>query len=145
MRLSLAKLRSGCKVHLSLAKTRSGCKMHPGLTVTAGEMDTAGASASALPAGCVPAWTDTTTTPFFTPHGSQCTSTPIPLGSVQWNWSACAINALAANGTGGTTPNWNLYCGTGSGITTGVTSGYPEWSPGTGPGGCYKSPYANCQ
>jgi hypothetical protein len=21
-----------------------------------------------------------------------CTSTPIPLGSAQWNWSACAIN-----------------------------------------------------
>jgi len=93
---------------------------------------------------CTPAWTDTTTSPYYTPHASTCTSTPIPLGSVQWHWSACAINALAAAG-GEITPSWFKQCGTGSGNSSGVASGYPEWSSGTGPGGCSVSDKANCQ
>jgi hypothetical protein len=98
----------------------------------------------ALPAGCTPAWTDTTTLPYYTPHASQCTSIPIPLGSVQWSWSACAINALASAG-GATTPSWFLQCGTGSGNSAGTASGYPQWAAGTGPGGCAKSDKGNCQ
>jgi len=101
----------------------------------------------ALPANCVPAWTDTAVLPGnpYIPHASTCTSVPIPLGSVQWSWSACAINALAAAAGGGTTPNWNLYCGTGSGNSAGDASGYPEWSSGTGPGGCFVSDNGKCQ
>jgi hypothetical protein len=77
----------------------------------------------ALPAGCTPAWTDSTTKSAYTPHESTCISTPSPLGSVQWNWSACAINALAPAAGGGTTPSWFLQCGTGSGNSAGVESG----------------------
>lgn len=99
----------------------------------------------ALPAGCIPAWTDINTVPYYTDHASTCTSIPIPLGSVHWNWSACAINALASAAGGGTTPSWFLHCGVGSGSSAGMTSGYPEWSSGTGPGGCHKSDNANCQ
>ncbi|WP_263416482.1 hypothetical protein [Terriglobus albidus] len=99
----------------------------------------------ALPAGCIPAWVDTTIDP-YKPHASQgCTSIPIPLGSVQWSWSACAINALAPAPGGGTTPSWFLQCGTGSGNTAGAGSGYPQWLSGTGPGGCATSDHANCQ
>jgi hypothetical protein len=80
----------------------------------------------ALPVGCIPAWTDTQTTPYYTPHASTCTSIPIPLGSVQWGWSACAINALAPAAGSGTTPSWFLQCGTGSGNSSGVASEYPQ-------------------
>jgi hypothetical protein len=93
----------------------------------------------ALPAGCIPAWTDTSQTP-YKDHASQCTSTPIPLGSVQWKWSACAINAGA-----GTKPNWFLQCGIGSGNSAGAASGYPQWKSGTGPGGCSVSDIGQCQ
>ncbi|GGA73511.1 hypothetical protein GCM10011507_26370 [Edaphobacter acidisoli] len=93
----------------------------------------------ALPAGCTPAWTDTSSVPYID-HASTCTSTPIPLGSVHWNWSACTINA----GTGAA-PNWFLQCGTGSGNTAGAASGYPQWTTGTGSGGCSVSANTNCQ
>jgi hypothetical protein len=99
---------------------------------------------AALPAGCTPAWTDTSSPPYV-PHASTCTSTPIPLGSVQWSWSPCAINALALAAGGGTTPSWFTQCGIGSGNSTGVASGYPQWTSGTGPGGCYVSANADCQ
>jgi hypothetical protein len=93
----------------------------------------------ALPAGCTPAWTDTTTTP-YTNHPSTCASTPIPLGSVQWKWSACAINAGVS-----ASPSWFLQCGIGSGTTGGSTNGYPQWDPGTGPGGCHVTSLGPCQ
>jgi hypothetical protein len=93
----------------------------------------------ALPAGCTPAWTDTSQTP-YKDHASTCASIPIPLGSVQWKWSACTINAGA-----GTKPNWFLQCGIESGNSAGTASGYPQWASGTGPGGCYVSNNANCQ
>jgi len=35
----------------------------------------------ALPSGCTAVWTDTNASPYI-PHASQCTSIPIPLGSV---------------------------------------------------------------
>jgi IPT/TIG domain len=93
----------------------------------------------ALPAGCTPAWTDTKTSPYVD-HASTCTSIPIPLGSVQWGWSACAINAGVSS-----EPSWFLQCGTGSGNAAGVASGYPHWASGTGPGGCSVSDNGNCQ
>lgn len=45
-----------------------------------------------FPAGCTPASTSPTT---YKSTASTCTqSIPIPLGSVQWHWSGCAINPL---------------------------------------------------
>jgi hypothetical protein len=100
----------------------------------------------ALPAGCTPAWTDTATQPQYTPHASTCISSiPIPLGSVKWGWSACSINEMAAAVGGGTMPSWFLQCGVGSGNSAGSANGYPQWVPGTGPGGCATSGIANCQ
>jgi len=46
----------------------------------------------ALPNGCTPAKIDPHTL-VATP--SNCTSIPVPLSSVQWHWSGCAINTLA--------------------------------------------------
>ena len=58
----------------------------------------------ALPTGCVPAQTNAA----YNSTASTCTSIPIPLGSVQWKWSGCAINTLVDPGTGVT---WIRNCG----------------------------------
>ena len=86
----------------------------------------------ALPAGCIPAWSDNTK-PFYTPHPSTCSSIPVPLGSVQWTWSACAINSGVA-----VSPSWFIQCGPAA-INNATTSGYPEWTR------CFSSANANCQ
>ncbi|MGH9561434.1 MAG: hypothetical protein ACRD3S_08260, partial [Terracidiphilus sp.] len=74
----------------------------------------------ALPAGCAPA----STTAQGTSTVSNCTSTPIPLSSVQWHWSGCGINKLVnqANGT-----TWNLQCGINN-VSASQAAGYPEWN-----------------
>jgi hypothetical protein len=92
----------------------------------------------ALPAGCATAWTDTTTAPTYTPHASQCTSTPVPLGSVEWKWLPCAINALAAMPGGGVGPSWFKQCGSGQTFAA-AANGYPQWHS------CSSSAKANCQ
>ena len=51
----------------------------------------------ALPSGCAPAKTTETIvngTPTFSSSASGCTSVPVPLSSVSWHWSGCAINTL---------------------------------------------------
>lgn len=51
----------------------------------------------ALPSGCAPAKTTETIvngTPTFSSSASTCTSVPVPLSSVSWHWSGCAINTL---------------------------------------------------
>ncbi len=92
------------------------------------------------PAGqqtCTPAWTDTTTRPYYTSNRSTCASIPVPLASVSWTWKPCVINALAPAGNG-FTPSWFTQCGPGN-YSAPVPSGYPEWSS------CDASQKANCQ
>jgi hypothetical protein len=45
------------------------------------------------PSGCQPASTDPVT---LESKSSTCTSIPIPLRSVKWHWSGCAINKLSS-------------------------------------------------
>jgi hypothetical protein len=83
-----------------------------------------------LPSGCTPAKTTQTMQngyPVFTSIPSNCTSTPIPLSSVQWHWSGCAINTLA-NQTNNTT--WSLSTANGCPVQilgTSQSAGFPEW------------------
>jgi|GEM_PF-3142586 hypothetical protein len=90
----------------------------------------------AIPAGgqgsCTTAHVDTTTTP-YTYIASTCASIPVPLGSVEWKWSACAVNHGA-----GSTPNWGVQCGAGKALTPVITD-FPQWST------CDSSQNANCQ
>jgi hypothetical protein len=79
----------------------------------------------ALPDGCTSATTDTSTTP-YTSKASTCTSTPVPLASVQWKWSACAINGLTAT-NGVITASWFVNCGPGKTYPP-TASEYPEWN-----------------
>jgi len=74
----------------------------------------------ALPAGCAPA----TTTAQGVSTASTCTSSPVPLSSVQWHWSGCGINTLAnqANGT-----TYSLQCGINN-VSAPQSSGFPEWT-----------------
>ena len=79
----------------------------------------------ALPSGCTPASTDPRT---LQSTASTCASIPIPLSSVTWHWSGCAINTLAnqANGT-----TWSLSTTNGCPVQTLGTSqsaGFPEWT-----------------
>jgi hypothetical protein len=69
----------------------------------------------ALPSGCTPATAN---------QQSQCSSIPVPLGSVGWSFSGCAINTLATQGNGTT---WSLQCGLAA-PSTAQSSGYPEWT-----------------
>ncbi len=86
---------------------------------------------------CSAAWVDTSTTP-YTAHPSTCASIPVPLASVEWTWSACAINSLAAGPNGNITPAWAVNCGKG-GYSQPVASGYPKWST------CNASKFGGCQ
>jgi hypothetical protein len=92
----------------------------------------------ALPAGCAPASTNTTKPP-YTSSASTCTSIPIPLASVHWTWSACAINQLTAPAAGHLppAPSWVEHCGPGH-ANAAVPSGYPEWNK------CDTSANADC-
>ena len=79
----------------------------------------------ALPSGCTPASTDPHTL-VSTP--STCTSIPVPLSSVTWHWSGCAINTLV-NQTNGTT--WILNTSNGCPVQTlgnPQTAVFPEWT-----------------
>jgi hypothetical protein len=79
----------------------------------------------ALPNGCTPASTNPIT---LQSTASTCTSIPIPLSSVTWHWSGCAINTLA-NQTNGTT--WSLSTGSGCPVQTLGTvqsAGFPTWT-----------------
>ncbi|MGO8788439.1 MAG: hypothetical protein ACLQVL_13810 [Terriglobia bacterium] len=78
----------------------------------------------ALPTGCTPASTNAT----YQSTASTCTSIPIPLSSVTWHWSGCAINTLS-NQTNGTT--WLLSTSNGCPVQTlgaSQSAGFPEWT-----------------
>lgn len=87
------------------------------------------------PAGqtsCTPATTNVT----YKSTASTCSSIPVPLGSIEWKWTPCAINTIppppAATG-----PSWVRKCGPGS-ISSGIASGYPTWTS------CHKSANGGC-
>jgi hypothetical protein len=86
---------------------------------------------------CTAAWIDTTTTP-YTPHPSTCSSIPVPLASVEWTWSACAINSLTAGPNGSPAPLWAVNCGQG-GYSDPKPSGYPTWTT------CDASKFGKCE
>jgi hypothetical protein len=88
---------------------------------------------------CTPAWTDTSQT-IYVAHASDCASIPVPLGSVRWKWSACAINQLGPPPPGGTapSPSWIKQCGPAYSYG-GTASGYPTWTS------CSESAHANCK
>jgi hypothetical protein len=72
---------------------------------------------------CTTAHVDQTFTPYhFIP--STCASIPVPLASIEWKWSGCAIN----NGAGAN-PNWSVQCGAAKALTpVAAFPGFPEWS-----------------
>jgi len=87
---------------------------------------------------CTPATVNTNTgnNPYIvTP--SNCSSIPVPLGAIDWTWSACAINALAPAGSGAHTNSWFVQCGAGT-QSTYENSVYPTWNS------CFKSKYGGC-
>jgi hypothetical protein len=89
----------------------------------------------ALPAGCAPASTNTKT---YVSTPSNCTSIPVPLGSVEWTWSPCVINEKAPLAGGGLpTPSWVVKCGPG-GLYQPLANGYPVWNS------CHKSDNGSC-
>jgi RHS repeat-associated protein len=80
----------------------------------------------ALPGPCTAAYVTDNPDGTTTDHASTCTSSPIPLGSVQWSWHGCAVNTLQ-NQTNGT--QWALQCP--AGAPTGPFQsggGYPHWT-----------------
>jgi len=86
------------------------------------------------PAGqptCATASVDTSTVP-YTSHASTCSSIPVPLGSVEWKWSACVINSGA-----GASPSWFSSCGPGY-ASLAAANGYPQWNT------CYVSLLGGC-
>ena len=86
---------------------------------------------------CTAAWIDTTTQP-YTPNPSTCASIPVPLASVEWTWSACAINSLSAGPNSAPAPSWAVNCGKG-GYAQPVASGYPTWTT------CDASKFGKCE
>jgi len=89
-----------------------------------------------LPAGCTPANTNAST---YKSTASTCTSSPIPLGSVRWRWSACAINQGVPPNSGlPTSPSWVRQCGP-EYQYSGQSNGYPEWNS------CSTSENGSCQ
>ncbi|GGA73529.1 hypothetical protein GCM10011507_26390 [Edaphobacter acidisoli] len=78
---------------------------------------------------CTPAKTVQNADGTFTPSTSTCASIPVPLSSVTWHWSGCAINQLV-NQSNGTT--YTLSTTNGCPVQTlGIpqSSGFPTWSP----------------
>jgi hypothetical protein len=91
----------------------------------------------ALPSGCQPAKTVESVsdgTLIFTSTVSTCTSIPVPLSSVTWHWSGCAINTLVRQSNSTT---WTLSTSNGCPVETPGTPqsgplnsypyGYPVW------------------
>ncbi len=91
-----------------------------------------------LPAGCQPAYADLTRNPDNSYTGvstpSTCTqSIPIPLSSVTYHWSGCAINTLAnLTEPDQSTSTWSKSTSNGCPIQTlgtpGPTSQFPTWT-----------------
>jgi hypothetical protein len=71
---------------------------------------------------CKTARVDTSQVPYLFFASTCLGSIPVPLGKIEWKWSACAIN-----GGAGSTPNWGVHCGAAKPLPPG-SSGYPEWS-----------------
>ena len=86
---------------------------------------------------CTPATVNTSGVTYVSTP-SNCSSIPVPVGAIDWTWSACAINALAPAGAGGHTNWWFVQCGAGT-QNTYATSTYPQW------GSCYQSQYGKCR
>ena len=91
-----------------------------------------------LPSGCLPAYQTLTRNPDGSYTGasipSECTqSIPIPLSSVTYHWSGCAINTLA-NQTepDGSTSTWSKSTSNGCPVQTlgtpGPTNQFPTWT-----------------
>jgi hypothetical protein len=80
----------------------------------------------AIPPAGLQSCTPATTSLNYVSTQSTCASIPVPLGSVEWKWSACTINQLAAP-AGVVTPFWIKQCGPGFSYPA-TTSGYPTWN-----------------
>jgi len=86
-----------------------------------------------VPAGgqgtCKPAYTIQNPDKTFTSYPSTCASIPVPLSSVSWHWSGCAINTLANQAN---TTTWMLSTINGCPVDTlgtpQATGQFPEWS-----------------
>lgn len=81
-----------------------------------------------LPSGCSPAKTVQNPDGSFSSTASTCASIPIPLSSVTWHWSGCAINTLA-NQNNGTT--WVRSTANGCPVETlgnAQSAGFPVWT-----------------
>jgi hypothetical protein len=82
-----------------------------------------------LPSGCTIAKTVQNANGTFSSTASNCTSIPVPLSSVTWHWSGCAINSLAnqANGT-----TWIRSTSNGCPVQTlgtpAAESSFPTWT-----------------
>jgi hypothetical protein len=93
------------------------------------------------PTGCTPAKTTQTIDQngilHFASTASTCTSVPVPLSSVTWHWSGCAINTLVNQPNQTTQTTWILSTSNGCPVQTlgnpqSVTpstpsNGYPVW------------------
>jgi hypothetical protein len=82
-----------------------------------------------LPAGCVPAKTVQNPDKSFTSTPSTCASIPVPLSSVTWHWSGCAINTLV-NQPSTSTP-WLRSSMNGCPVQTlggPQTADFPQWT-----------------
>jgi hypothetical protein len=79
--------------------------------------------------GCHPA-SATRNLGIVTQTASTCTSIPIPLGSVRWTWSGCAINTLQQQPANETT--WILSCGKNQ-LFDPQPIGFPSWSTTVNP------------
>ena len=84
---------------------------------------------------CTPASVNTTTRPYYTYIPSTCASIPVPLGSVEWEWAACAIDTLAPTGNGS---SWLIGCGNAYAYISDEAE-YPEWTT------CDSSAFGGCQ
>jgi hypothetical protein len=78
---------------------------------------------------CTPAKTVQNADGSFTSTASNCASIPVPLSSVTWHWSGCAINTLVKQSNQTT---WALSTAGGCPVDTLGTvqsAGFPEWPP----------------
>jgi len=81
------------------------------------------------PAGqtsCTPSSVNTSESP-YTVIPSNCSSIPVPLGAIDWTWSACSINSFTSLGPGIYTSDWTVQCGVGT-QTAYENSTYPTWT-----------------
>jgi hypothetical protein len=78
---------------------------------------------------CTPAKTVQNADGSFTSTASNCASIPVPLSSVTWHWSGCALNTLVKQSNQTT---WALSTAGGCPVDTLGTvqsAGFPEWPP----------------